>query len=57
MSTREEKIRDLAYRVGTASLELEQGADGAMDNINFGETIDYLEAALRELKELRAATS
>jgi hypothetical protein len=48
---RAETLRDLAYRVETASVELKAIADGTLYDLN--QTVRYLEEAVDDLKALR----
>jgi hypothetical protein len=45
------KLRDLAYRVETASVELKNIADGTLYDLN--QTVWYLEEVMDELKAIR----
>jgi hypothetical protein len=45
------KLRDLTYRVETASVELKNIADGTLYDLN--QTVRYLEEAMDELKTIR----
>jgi hypothetical protein len=48
---RADKLRDLAYRVETASQELKNIADGSLYDLN--QTVVYLEEAIHELKTVQ----